>query len=153
MSAFFKAQSDKVRTAASICLGNLTIGNTDFFLDKVFGLLSSADQQDTQLFMNTIREIIIHNPKCLETYLVKLIPLLLSHSVDQDDQIRNIVAESIGRLYSVYPASVGIDQSFQSTKVLERRTIAKSFKYAASKEADYQDLMMMVPSLIDAVGD
>ena len=48
---------------------------------------------------------------------------------------------------------MGIDSSFQSTKVLERRTIAKSFKYAASKEADYQDLMMMVPSLIEAVGD
>ena len=77
ISSFFKAQSDKVRTAASICLGNLTIGNTDFFLGKVFGLLSSADQQDTQLFMNTIREIIIHDPKCLESYLVKLIPLLL----------------------------------------------------------------------------
>jgi hypothetical protein len=43
ISSFFKAPSDKVRTAASICLGNLTIGNTDFFLGKVFGLLSSAD--------------------------------------------------------------------------------------------------------------
>ncbi len=85
ISSFFKAPSDKVRTAASICLGNLTIGNTDFFLGKVFGLLSSADAQDTQLFMNTIREIIIHNPKCLETYLIKLIPLLINHSNDQDD--------------------------------------------------------------------
>jgi cullin-associated NEDD8-dissociated protein 1 len=35
--------------------------------------------------MNTIREIIIHNPKCLETYLIKLIPLLINHSNDQDD--------------------------------------------------------------------
>jgi cullin-associated NEDD8-dissociated protein 1 len=36
IAAFFKNQSDLVRTAASICLGNMSIGNTNFFLGKVF---------------------------------------------------------------------------------------------------------------------
>jgi hypothetical protein len=52
--------------------------------------------------MNTIREIIIHNAKCLELFLTKLLPLLIEHSKNDDEQIRNIVAENIGRLFVLY---------------------------------------------------
>lgn len=32
----FQHQQEDVKTAASICMGNATIGNPDFFLGKVF---------------------------------------------------------------------------------------------------------------------
>jgi cullin-associated NEDD8-dissociated protein 1 len=35
--------------------------------------------------MNTIREIIIHNAKCLKPFLSKLIPLLIEHSKNEDE--------------------------------------------------------------------
>ena len=52
--------------------------------------------------MNTIREIILHNAKCLQLYLHKLLPLLVEHSKNEDEQIRNIVAENMGRLFVLY---------------------------------------------------
>ena len=62
---FFKAQHEEVRTAASISLGNLSIGNPDFFLQKVFALVDKSQFQEKYLYLNTIREIVIHNPKSL----------------------------------------------------------------------------------------
>ena len=116
VSALFKSQSEDVRTAASIALGNISIGKTDFFLQRVFALVDKSDANDKQLFLNTIREIIIHNSKCLEPFLVKLLPLLIEHSRNEDEQIRNLVAESIGRLFIVYSNLMNqeIEKSFKS---------------------------------------
>ena len=69
-----------MRIAASICLGNVAIGNPNFFLSKVFSLVEQSKDAQKYLFLNTIREIIIHDSKCLESYLGKLIELLMSHS-------------------------------------------------------------------------
>jgi len=77
VSQLFKAQDEAVRTAASICLGNLSVGNPDFFLEKVFKLVDAAQHNEKYLFLNTIREIIIHNPKCLKPFIFKLLPLLI----------------------------------------------------------------------------
>lgn len=33
VSSLFKAADESVRTAASICLGNISVGNPDFFLE------------------------------------------------------------------------------------------------------------------------
>lgn len=102
VSALFKVHNEEVKTAASISLGNLSIGNPDFFLPKVFDLVDKSNPQEKYLFLNTIREIIIHNPKCLAPFIHKLLPLLVDHSKNEDEQIRNIVAESIGRLFVYY---------------------------------------------------
>ena len=65
ISGLFKAQHEEVRTAASISLGNISIGNPDFFLQRVFALVDKSHVQEKYLYLNTIREIIIHNPKSL----------------------------------------------------------------------------------------
>ena len=54
----FKVQDESIRTAASICLGNISVGNPDFFLEKVFKLVDAAEHHEKYLFLNTLREII-----------------------------------------------------------------------------------------------
>lgn len=61
----FDHSNEEVRQAASISLGKLTIGNAAFFLDKVLSLVKNSSAQKKYLFLNTIREIIIHNSVCL----------------------------------------------------------------------------------------
>jgi len=69
VSSLFKVADESTRTAASICLGNLSVGNPDFFLEKVFKLVDAAEHHEKYLFLNTIREIITHNPKCLRPFI------------------------------------------------------------------------------------
>jgi hypothetical protein len=102
VSKLFKASDESIRTAASICLGNISVGNPNFFLQKVFTLVDAAEHHEKYLFLNTIREIILHNPTCLQPFLEKLLKLLIDQSRNEDEQIRGIVAENLGRLYVVY---------------------------------------------------
>ena len=153
VSQLFKVQNEDIRTAASICLGNISIGNPEYFLQRVFALVDKSDPQEKYLFMNTIREIILHNANCLQLYLHKLLPLLIEHSKNEDEQIRNIVAENVGRLFVLYSRDMQIEGSFNSKNPGERATIVKSFKYAASKDTDSMDLEIYVEHLIKMVAD
>jgi HEAT repeat protein len=87
--------------------------------------------------------------------LSKLLPLLIEHSKNEDEQIRNVVAESVGRLFIYYSRHMTneIESSFKSANNLVRSTIVKSFKYAASKETDSFDLEQCVENLLKLVQD
>jgi hypothetical protein len=42
ISSLFEHTNDKIRQAAAISLGILSIGNTEFFLDKIFNLIKKS---------------------------------------------------------------------------------------------------------------
>eukprot|EP00349_Pseudokeronopsis_sp_Brazil_P001033 CAMPEP_0202963642 /NCGR_PEP_ID=MMETSP1396-20130829/7659_1 /ASSEMBLY_ACC=CAM_ASM_000872 /TAXON_ID= /ORGANISM="Pseudokeronopsis sp., Strain Brazil" /LENGTH=341 /DNA_ID=CAMNT_0049685041 /DNA_START=2492 /DNA_END=3517 /DNA_ORIENTATION=+ len=155
VSSLFAGANEEVRTAASICLGNISVGNTDFFLKRVFELVDKSQHQEKYLFLNTIREIIIHNAMCLKDYLDKLLPMLLEHSKNEEEQIRSIVAESLGRLFVVYSSEMVpvVDSAFKSVSALERATVVKSFKYGGAKDTDPMNLEMVLMDLVGLVND
>ena len=118
-------------------------------------LVDAAESGQKYLFLNTIREIIIHNAKCLQPFTTKLLPLLIEQAKNQDEQIRSIVAENLGRLFIYYSAdmSAALENSLKSASALERATVTKAFKYSASKETNAFDLQIFVELLIRMVGD
>jgi hypothetical protein len=62
----FKTNNSKVRQAGAIALGDITVGNTTFFLAKVLSQMQVASQTiEKQMFLITLKEIIINNPNCL----------------------------------------------------------------------------------------
>lgn len=68
----FSHPQEDVKNAASICMGNVTIGNPNHFLGQVFGLINQSQEAQKYLFLNTLREIIIADIKCLQSYLMDL---------------------------------------------------------------------------------
>lgn len=80
-------------------------------------------------------------------------PLLIDHSKSNEESIRNIVAESIGRLFIVYATDMynDIESCFKSANNLVRGTIVKSFKYAGAKETESLPLEMAASELIKLV--
>jgi hypothetical protein len=105
--------------------------------------------------LNTVKEIITHNPKCLKDYLDKLLPMLIDQTKNEEEQIRNIVAESLGRLFVVYSNEMQdvIKSSFNSKNHVERATVVKSFKYGASKDTDSLALEMILIDLVGMIQD
>lgn len=151
----FGHQNEQVRQAASISLGNISIGNPEFFLQKVFALVDSSHDKQKYLFLNTLREIIITNAKCLEKYLVKLLSLLDSQSAHEEESIRSIVAESIGRLFIVYSHDMitNMEQLLADKNELKRSTYAKSFKYSGVAATDDMMLSSISENLIKLIQD
>lgn len=122
-----------MRQAAAISLGIISIGNTNFFLAQVFGLIDQSPPQEKYMFLSTVREIIVVNPDCLTQYVQNLMPLYMAQSNNPEEYIRNIVAESIGKLFITHPQELTpfIEQAFKSNDVNTVATYAKSFKYSA----------------------
>jgi len=150
VQGLFQSSEDNVRIAASICLGNVAIGNPDFFLDKVFNLVDQSKDAQKYLFLNTIREIIIHDCNCLQMYIGQLSDLLMKHSTQQDELIRSTVAESLGRLFAVYPTELceAIDGGLKSGPALMKATLAKSVKYSGAKCQDQLMLKVISEGLV-----
>ena len=100
----------------------------------MFNLVQSETDKK-YLFLNTVREIIIENPQSLEAQLDKVIELLMLHSVHEDENIRNIVAESLGRLTPVYEDDLSqtLLDVLTSSEACQKATIAKSMKYSGPK--------------------
>ena len=43
ISSLFRSEDEDVRTAGSISLGSMTVGNPDFFLKKVFDFVDKSE--------------------------------------------------------------------------------------------------------------
>ncbi len=121
----------------------------------MFNLVDKSQKTEKYLFLNTIREIILHNPNCLQAYLTKLLPMLVAHCSHEEESIRSVVAEIIGRLFVFYSMDMSseIESGMKSKNHLVRATIAKSFKSAAVKETDEMQLNLFATDLIKMIGD
>ena len=154
VQGLFKSGEDNVRTAASICLGNVSIGNPDFFLDKVFTLVKQASEAQKYLFLNTIKEIVLHDSKCLEMYLGDLIDLLMNHATTKDELVKSTVAESLGRLLPAYPGDIGnaIEEGLRAGAPSQKATLARSVKYGGDKCEDQLQVEMIAAALLGLEG-
>ena len=79
----FQHSQEDVKFAASIFMGNVTIGNPNHFLEQVFQLVANSQDAQKYLFLNTIREIVIADSECLKDYILNLNELLISHTTSE----------------------------------------------------------------------
>ena len=138
VQTLFNNPQEDVKFAASICMGNVAIGNPEFFVPKVFELVQNSQEAQKYLFLNTIREIIIANSRCLEDQIFSLTDLLISHTTSQSLQIQTIVAEILGRLLADFPDQMyeTVSESLKVNDVVRVATTARSVKFAGSKIKD-----------------
>ena len=106
------------------------------------------------MYLSTIREIIVIKPECLGTYINTLIPLYLSQAKSDQQSIRNIVAESIGKLYHVHAQHMeaAVLTALTGNDLPSSITAIKSFKYSAYKNRQPQHFQKVVPLLIKMMG-
>lgn len=131
----FESENGDVRQAASICLGDCAIGNPKFFLVKVFEFVNNIDIRQRYLFLNTIREILIHKISSVQDFLPQLIALLMSQATNSEDSIRSIVAECLGLLFAEQPMEMfeEFEPGFLKGDNVMKATLARSVKFSGQK--------------------
>jgi len=135
-------------------MGNVTIGNPEFFLGRVFELVRNSQEAQKYLFLNTIREIIIADSRCLEDYMFELTELLMMHTSAESQQIRNIVAEILGRLLADFPTETfdTVDSGLKSNNELQAATTARSIKFAGTRLKDVNTVKFLTNQLVQMCG-
>jgi len=131
----FESENSDVRQAASICLGDCAIGNPKFFLVKVFEFVNNIDIRQRYLFLNTIREILVHKISSVQDFLPQLINLLMSQATNSEDSIRSIVAECLGLLFAEQPMEMfeEFEPGFLKGNEVMKATLARSVKFSGQK--------------------
>lgn len=82
-------------------------------------------------------------------------PLYFEHASNEDEPIRNIVSESIGKLFLTFPEK--IDQkllmALNSNDVMTVATCARSFKYSTHNNKNYNSFKIFVIPLIKLIAN
>jgi hypothetical protein len=96
-------------------------------------MIENSAPHDKYMFLSTLREIIMNKPECLKNYIQNLMPLYLFQSSSEDEPIRNIVSESIGKLFIHHFDQIAgpLEQALASNNQMTVATCARSFKYSA----------------------
>jgi len=87
----------------------MSVGNPSFFVPRVMASIKDPKTKFRYLYLNSIREIVTNDSKALEKDVTTVTEQLLQLANHQEAQIRILVAECIGGLFSEYPIDMGTD--------------------------------------------
>ena len=101
----FDAPDEETRAAASYALGNLAAGNLSAFVPHILSLMASSSAHD-YLMLHALKEMIGSGGDLCAPYTTQLLPRLLAFAERDEEGVRNVVSECLGRLAAVAPSVV-----------------------------------------------
>lgn len=142
--ACFDNSNEDVKSAASVALGGIAVGNMEKFLPE---LLAEVDAQPKRqyLLLGAMREVIVSQSRTdkgvqnLAKFFDHFSKLLFTHTNSNEEGTRNIVAECLGKLALVNPAVVIpelVRERSASKPTNTRATVVSALKFAILERAN-----------------
>jgi len=148
----FLDENADIRSSASHCLGNISIGNVEFFFPKVMGLIQS-DAEHKYLLLTSVKDIIRANKGRKFKYLKELYQILFENAKSEEESVWNVVAECIGLLFldnaDDFDFKLSLGEKFNSPSKNLLTTLAKSLKHSCNRNMNEVSL----DSLRDLLSD
>ena len=145
----FSSQSEEVKTAASYALGNIAVGNLPEYLPFILTEIEAQPKRQ-YLVLHSLKEIITcqsSSPSGV-THLQNFVPsiwcLLYRHAECTEEGTRNVVAECLGKLTLIDPATLlpRLQESLKSPSPLMRTTTVTAVKFTISDQPQPIDAML-----------
>ncbi|KAK8845507.1 hypothetical protein IAR55_006220 [Kwoniella newhampshirensis] len=157
--AFFRHESEEVRSAAAFAAGNLAVGSPRVFLPEIVKHIETADSGSSRLLLlHALKEVILHSSSGqLETLADTLWkPLFADDEMAQvkkgeigDDGIRNVKAACIGKLTTTAPGKFLPQlQELLRSSPSNRAIVAAAVRYTfIDTSSSYDELI--APIIVD----
>jgi cullin-associated NEDD8-dissociated protein 1 len=145
----FNSSSEEVKSAASFCLGSVSVGNLAEYLPFVLAEIETR-QKRQYLLLHSLKEIISCqsvNPamiQLLEPHLDSIWKLLLNHCECPEEGTRNVVAECLGKLTLIDPPKLlpRLQNYLRSDSPLARSTVVTAMKFTISDQPQKIDSLL-----------
>eukprot|EP00250_Pteridium_aquilinum_P018481 c24109_g1_i1 orf=324-4016(+) len=133
----FQSPSEEVKAAASFALGNIAVGNLSKYLPFILSQIDSQSKQQ-YLLLHSLKEVItrqsldeIGKVELKEPDLEKILSLLFSHCESDEEGVRNVVAECLGKLALIEPGKLvpALLARCTSPSAFTRATVVIAIKY------------------------
>lgn len=142
--ACFESSNEDVKSAASIALGGIAVGNMEKFLPE---LLAEVDAQPKRqyLLLGAMREVIVSQSRSdkgvenLTKFFDQFAKLLFSHTNSNEEGTRNMVSECLGKLALVNPVVVVphlVKERAADKATHTRATVVSALKFAILERAN-----------------
>jgi cullin-associated NEDD8-dissociated protein 1 len=145
----FNSSSEEVKSAASFCLGSVSVGNLAEYLPFVLAEIETR-QKRQYLLLHSLKEVISCqsvNPamiQLLEPHLDSIWKLLLNHCECPEEGTRNVVAECLGKLTLIDPTKFlpRLQNYLRSDSPLARSTVVTAMKFTISDQPQKIDSLL-----------
>ncbi|XP_046614715.1 cullin-associated NEDD8-dissociated protein 1 [Neodiprion virginianus] len=145
----FSSHSEEVKSAASYTLGNIAIGNLPEYLPFILQEIEAQPKRQ-YLLLHSLKEIITSQSASpsgvshLQNFVPSIWLLLYRHCECTEEGTRNVVAECLGKLTLIDPATLlpRLQESLKSLSALMRTTTVTAVKFTISDQPQQIDPML-----------
>jgi cullin-associated NEDD8-dissociated protein 1 len=152
----FNAEDEDTKYYASVALGGICLGNIQYFLPIIIDLLGKKKEYQ-YLLLNSLKEVITRGSVVVYELLKKenFISFLFNYSETPNENLRQIVAECIGKLaiHDIQAYRNLFLQNLQSPNIHRKNTTAFAFRYLCTKNTSAEDIFPLVDPLFHLVNE
>ncbi|GJN19078.1 hypothetical protein PR202_gb06315 [Eleusine coracana subsp. coracana] len=105
----FQSPLEEIKSAASYALGNIAVGNLSKYLPFILDQIDNQ-QKKQYLLLHSLKEVIVRQSvdhtgqsELKDSYIEKILALLFNHCESEEEGVRNVVAECLGKIALIEP--------------------------------------------------
>nr|GMD40784.1 cullin-associated NEDD8-dissociated protein 1 [Ipomoea batatas] len=131
----FQSPFEEIKSAASYALGNIAVGNLPkylpFILDKI-----DNQQKKQYLLLHSLKEVIVRQSvdkaEFQDSSVDKILHLLFNHCESEEEGVRNVVAECLGKIALIEPGKLvpALKERTTNPAAFTRATVVIAIKYS-----------------------
>ncbi|KAL9325468.1 hypothetical protein ACSQ67_006113 [Phaseolus vulgaris] len=131
----FQSPFEEIKSAASYALGNIAVGNLPKYLPFILDQIDNQ-QKKQYLLLHSLKEVIVRqsvdNAEFQESSVEKILNLLFNHCESEEEGVRNVVAECLGKIALIEPVKLvpALKVRTTSPAAFTRATVVIAVKYS-----------------------
>ncbi|KAM3393127.1 hypothetical protein ACQJBY_014001 [Aegilops geniculata] len=134
----FQSPFEEIKSAASYALGNIAVGNLSKYLPFILDQIDNQ-QKKQYLLLHSLKEVIARQSvdhtgqsELQDSNIVKILALLFNHCESEEEGVRNVVAECLGKIALIEPNKLipALKERTTSPAANTRATVAIAIKYS-----------------------
>ncbi|XP_061375956.1 cullin-associated NEDD8-dissociated protein 1-like isoform X1 [Gastrolobium bilobum] len=131
----FQSPFEEIKSAASYALGNIAVGNLPKYLPFILNQIDNQ-QKKQYLLLHSLKEVIVRQSvdkaEFQESSVEKILNLLFNHCESEEEGVRNVVAECLGKIALIEPVKLvpALKVRTTSPAAFTRATVVIAVKYS-----------------------
>ncbi|CAI0376788.1 unnamed protein product [Linum tenue] len=140
----FQSPFEEIKSAASYALGNIAVGNLSKYLPFILDQIDNQ-QKKQYLLLHSLKEVIVRQSvdkaEFQDSSVEKILKLLFNHCESDEEGVRNVVAECLGKIALIEPAKLipALKVRTTSPAAFTRATVVIAVKYSIVERAEKID--------------
>lgn len=143
----FQSPFEEIKSAASYALGNIAVGNLPKYLPFILNQIDNQ-QKKQYLLLHSLKEAIVRQSvdkaEFQDSSVEKILNLLFNHCESEEEGVRNVVAECLGKIALIKPSKLvpALKERTTSPAAFTRATVVVAVKYSIVERPEKIDSVL-----------